>query len=156
MALTMSLTPSPADIRELDTHLRPEDRRELDVLRPGAPVIDIVQSGVMRSEWSMVVRHGRTLLAIAGVVPAPEDHGAIPWMLCAREVEEHPLAAVRFGRMFIDLWLLKYKKLFNCVHTENASALRYIRALGFNVRDEPLELPSGAFVFYFELQQGDS
>jgi hypothetical protein len=76
--------------------------------------------------------------------PDSPDVG-VPWMLCARYVDEiPPVAVARISRAVIGQMFKDTPILFNLVHNKNRRAVQFLSWLGFTVHDQPAG-PGGEF-----------
>lgn len=133
-------------------HLRDQDAAEL--LAGGKPdFLAALQQSVKVSRWSRValvdgVPAAAFGCAEYGILLAPDG---VPWLLGTDAVARHARVLQRQGRRYIQAMLQQYPRLFNAVHAENTVAVRWLKRLGFQLRDAVPVPPHGALFHPFEM-----
>lgn len=125
-----------ADLADLGARMTDGDRAELEAAGLGIDCLDGVPAQALRWRGELV--------CLFGVVPQTDGAG-IPWMLCTRTLGAVPrrqMAAI--SRDVVDGWRGRFVRLTNFVHRRHASALRFVRWLGFVVDETPAG-PGGEF-----------
>lgn len=116
-----------ADVRETVAALGIPVMRALQYMVDHVPII--------RSVYYLPVEFvDRVPLAVYGLVrmsPAT----ACPFMLGCNALEEHPIALQRYACNVLTRWKGEYVHLFNYVHAENETAIRWLESLGFQMQD---------------------
>jgi hypothetical protein len=128
-----------ADIADLGARMAEADRAELAAAGLGFECLEGVQAQALR--W-----HGR-LVCLFGAVLQPSGD-AVPWMLCTDTLAEVPRRQMALvSRKVVNRWRRRHARLVNYVHRHNATALRFLRWLGF-VIDETPSGPGGEFFIF--------
>jgi hypothetical protein len=133
---TKRLTVEPATeahAAQLAEHIRAEDAAEMMASHGLEPLAGVLMA-LKSSSVARTILDGERVVAMLGVAPVPSAEGvASIWLLAARLVRRVPLAFMRAAagelRQFAESW----RVLFNMVLAENRSALKWVRAMGFEV-----------------------
>jgi hypothetical protein len=145
--------PRRADIAQLAATLRPADRAELEASHPGDP-LDAIRHALAVSphRWAMEVDGQLALLG--GVAPVSLVGGiGSPWLLGSTVLERKGGVLTRVCLGYRDLALGLYPHLVNYVDARNATSIRWLRRLGFEVADTPTPYgPKGLPFYRFELR----
>lgn len=124
----------PGDAAELFANLRPADLAECRAYGH-ADMAANLEDSVRRSVLCWTGRVDGRLAAILGVTPIALLGGVgSPWMLGTPVLEQHWRVLVRVTPEYIDRMLQVFPHLFNFVHAENRTSVRWLRRLGFTVR----------------------
>lgn len=146
-------------VREGDIEALLADMRLSDLLELYASTDATPEEAVVQSVRSSVVLHavafdGRlaALLGV-GVVGMAPLIGA-PWMLGTRWLDENPRALIAATRVYSPQLLGQFKHLLNFVDARNTASIRWLRAIGFKIREAqpygPRGLPFHRFDIGFE------
>lgn len=122
------------DIGELAVTLRDEDRVEIMAMAdPGARPRQILQEAVDESLrcWALEL-HGE-LAALLGLVPSQDPRVGVPWLLGSRAVGRHPRTHIRATRRYLAVMLDLRPCLFNYVHADYRTSVRWLSWMGFTL-----------------------
>jgi hypothetical protein len=119
--------------------LRAADAFEVRAMSGSAPLAALRRGLILSSEaWSGTV-DGRPI-CLFGVAPRSLlSDVAAPWLLGTDEVALHAPAFLRRNRAVLARWRRQYRRLENLVWSENATAIRWLDWLGFELAD-PVEI----------------
>lgn len=122
-----------AHAAQLAAHIRPEDAAEMMASHGLEPIAGL-QMAVRSTPEPKAVMDGERVVALFGVLPVDSaERTASAWILTGRLAKRFPVAFMRTMteelRKLAEVWAV----LFNMVSAQNASALRWVRALGFEV-----------------------
>jgi hypothetical protein len=145
--------PLSADIDELTANMRPADVVECQA----AGVVDLrecIADGVQNSDlcWTGLV-DGK-VAAIFGARPLGSllNPVAAVWLLGTPVLTANRRAFARHAPRYIRQMLQAYPHLVNCVHAENAPAVRFLRHHGFTLGAAVPYGPHGALFHPFEMR----
>lgn len=140
--------PTQCDIKFVATNMRAEDRVEVLATSNRSPLEALVRS-VNISETSVTVLHGETPLAILGVyVPNLLGDTAAPWLLASDFALEHRREFLRLSRPYVRSILQRYSYLYNYVHVDNSLSIRWLKWIGFQIAEEPIQYGVNKALFY--------
>jgi len=132
------------DVAEVLLNLAREDRAELDATGC-RDFADMFMNGLRSAQISGCVDSGGRAVSLFGCCPDTRIDGAgIPWMICTPEFRAHPREAMLLSKQVIDRMRAAFPYLHNLVHAEHATAIRWLRWLGFHVEPDQVG-PNGAF-----------
>lgn len=76
------------------------------------------------------------------------QHG-VPWLLCTDELmDDHWRSLARDSQYWVNVLLEDYLTLSNCVHTRNKAHLNWLRWIGFEISDKPINFGVKGELFY--------
>jgi hypothetical protein len=141
------------DCIQLFPKLREQDRNEL-FLSSGINTAEILIKSVELSEesWLASDANGDTL-GLFGVV-RHGDMGAV-WLVTTPDAASQTAALVQQGREWICSLLSRYARVFNCVHSENVTAIAWLSSLGFTIGEVIPEFGVAKVPFTFFYQDGN-
>lgn len=122
------------DELQLLEDIRPLDREEAEALL-GRPLTaaDIRRSATRADIMNTVLVDGE-VLGIGGAFTASVLDGAgVPWFLATTSVENHFGLLVKLGREHIPTLRQRYRRLENFVMASNTRAVRWLKAMGFEI-----------------------
>lgn len=137
-----------ADLYALAETLREADRLEVERGTHDSALDALIHG--RESGPCFAARYDGKLLCVFGLsYIEPEVAG--PWLLATDELQRHSVTLMRAARLFVKVWSSTYF-LVNQVDSENAHAIRFLRALGFQFCDEPASGKDGHpfLVFFME------
>ncbi len=115
--------------------IRDADRKEMLAL--GTTVEDALAEGLAHSDLAMTGLLDGVPVCMFGVAPSDILLGrGIPWMLSANAIEQAQLQFLRACRPVVARMRERYPHLRNIVHSENATAIRWLKWLGFRFVSE--------------------
>lgn len=141
---------TPDIIAELVPRLREVDRLELDCMSDGDHV-EVLIGMARRSRRSTAAYMNGDLVGIMAVSAASivSDTGC-PWALVTNAIER-PAVRREFlaqGRVALD-WLGEdFRRLWNIVSAENATAIRWLKWMGFTFTGREIELRGHRFLHF--------
>lgn len=129
------------DAAALAANLRPADLAECLAYGRG-DVSAGIESSVARSPlcWTAFIDGELAAILGCGLVSMMGGVGS-PWMLGTPVLDKHARVLVRATPEYIAKMLNAFPHLVNFVHTENKTSMRWLRRLGFTLRDA---VPYGA------------
>ena len=139
--------PNERDIIDLAEYMRQADIDELEAVCDLSP-LDAVRASVRLSDPNFLFAahaDGR-LLCIGGV----SVEGA-PWLLATDLMFRYSKRLTRDARRGVRMMLEKYPILSNVVDARHARAIRWLEAIGFEMK-EMLEIKPGFAVLRFEIR----
>lgn len=144
--------PVPSDLDFLAANMREIDRRECR-LAGGHEPLEALTEGVAHSLWSLAAFVDDRPVCIFGVASEGllGEEGA-PWMLSVDGIERHAKAVLVFAKRFILEMGETFERLANVVHSDNRSAIRFLRWCGFSF-GEPIEIGGETFLPFEMIQR---
>jgi hypothetical protein len=142
------------DIDQLVADMRDQDVAELRAAGHGDLHTLLVDSVAM-SRWSYGMRIDTKLacvigLAVGGTVLTPVG---VPWMIGTHIVPTHHRILTRLARrIYIPRMLEEAPYLMNTVHARNFLAIRWLKHMGFHLREPHQVQPSGEMFHLFEMR----
>lgn len=95
-------------------------------------VAEVLERGLVYSTAAWTVLYDDDPVAMAGVAPRSIlGSVGIPWLVATDAVEQAPVPFLRASRGYVPRMLGLYHHLVNYVDNRNATAIRYLRWLGF-------------------------
>lgn len=134
MGADLRLVPATeAHARELAPRLREEDAAEILASGGFTPLEALLDALAISTEAYAVSMRGELALMF-GIVPGSFLSGEVyPWALTSAVVERFPRAFLRGSREVVGCWLERYPLLVQEVDARYRAALRWARAIGFDV-----------------------
>lgn len=140
---------APGDAALLAAGLRAADRAELDAW--GWPDhCNAIEVSVSSSEWSHTAWHNGRLICIVGL-GRRDDSTGVPWMLATDQIHRHQRALARASREYTAAMLMRYPRLLNMVHADNATSIAWLTRLGFELYPPQPHPKTGALFHHFEM-----
>ena len=142
------------DAVEIATHLREQDRRELEASYGPNITEALVESVIGSSEAFVWTLDGKPI-CIAGVskaeFPGPNSGAGVPWMLGAPEMVKYSRMLIKDARIYIEEKLKEFPCLFNFVHAENSVSIGWLKHLGFTLgeRIEEYGIGKEPFILFY-------
>lgn len=120
--------------RAVAESLKHWDVVETDISHPNWPKFSVIAESVARSDMAYSVLSDEGMpFAVGGV----GGDGCI-WMLSTDYIKTSPRQVVKLSREFIqDCIYFGYKRLYNRVHKDNKTTLKWLKALGFKTKGKP-------------------
>lgn len=145
---------TPATIERLVPALRAIDRIELSCMSKGDPR-EALATMTARARRATAAYMGGDLVGIMGVSAASvvSDTGC-PWALVTSAIERPAVRREFLARSHVALdWLGEdFRRLWNIVSAENATAIRWLRWMGFTFTGREIELQGHRFL-HFEMRK---
>lgn len=113
--------------------MRQSDVEEVMASGGFTPLRALEESLKISSEAHTMFLHGK-LAMIFGVAGAPGRPGVI-WALGSDVISEHPKAFMRASKAWIEQLKRRHPVLVNAVHSRNKPSLRWVKRLGFTVKE---------------------
>ena len=124
----------------INADLEGSDARELESAT-GEETLDVLMhSRDVSHECFVALVDGEPVAVIGCAMGDP--HGGRwghPWAVFSRKAREYPRAVLTTGRQFVDRWSALYPMLSNFVDERNARAIRWLKAIGFTMRETTAE-----------------
>ncbi|WP_444957602.1 hypothetical protein [Microbulbifer sp. ZKSA002] len=114
------------DVEEVAADVHPQYRVELEVF--GSRFAGMLTRCVESSGEAFSIWDGGRLIGLSGFRHG--QHGVLPWMVPTSERPSNIRAFMQESREKLADY--SSELLYNYIHEENTSALRYVRALGFS------------------------
>ncbi|HEX6215292.1 MAG TPA: hypothetical protein VFZ38_10760 [Vicinamibacterales bacterium] len=145
------LVARPEDIDAIVADARQADIDEV-MAASGRGLADVMAEGLERSRVAWTGFAKQVPICMFGVAPAAELDGVgVPWMIGTNAVEAHASVFLRRSRDVLDQMRELFPVLINYVGAENATAVRWLRWMGFNLHPaEPYGL-NGEMFHRFDL-----
>jgi hypothetical protein len=143
--------PTPADVEFIINNIRDEDAAEVAAF-DGDSVRDILEMTPDLEKNAWVWERGGQVHAIFGVNPVKEHDGVgVIWMLATKSFDDHFMAFAAACKVVVDVMIEGYKYTYNYVSVENKKSIKWLKWLGFDVRNsEPIGI-NGAQFHRFEM-----
>lgn len=111
--------------------LRESDRLEAEAFA-GVPANDGVVLACQASEFTWVVKEGRTIIAVFGLWTQHTQWG-MPWFVATDRVYAHRVRWLKLSKGWVDHMLQKRKYLMNYVSSHHIEAMKWLEWLGFTI-----------------------
>ncbi|MDD4951001.1 MAG: hypothetical protein PHV85_00500 [Desulfovibrionaceae bacterium] len=151
-------SPGWKDVLDVAFRLCPADQAEAEALGYADPRVACAVSA-LRSEILWSARLDGRACALWGVGPGPDPDVGAPWLLAAAEFFEAGLRIARASRRFIVVMNERFSILENFVSVDNATAIRWIEWMGFDLSGPVPHGPRGRWFYKFRrghvLRTGD-
>ncbi|OZI23751.1 hypothetical protein CAL26_09990 [Bordetella genomosp. 9] len=136
------------DAEALLADIRPADLIELQASCRG-DLLEAIKESIASAPHRWCVTVDGDLAALIGVTRAPRDpEVGIPWMSGTSAFYRAPRALTRLGRHYSAFGLSIYHTLVNYVDVRNTVSIRWLKAMGYTVADEPLPVGVNGELFY--------
>lgn len=151
----MNLAPFTHDaLRQVMANLSAADRAEIEAARLDDPVRDFLQGADKSVRTGTVLADG-VPVAVFGCVPwGDAERTGVPWMVCTEQFRAQPRRAMELSHQVIAGMREDFAVLTNYVHCHHDIAIRWLKRLGFSVREYHHCGPGGQF-YVFEWRRGD-
>lgn len=143
--------PTPEDVEFIIQNIRDEDAAEVAAF-DGDSIRDVLMStpDIEKNAW-VWEREGQ-VHAIFGVNPIKEKEGVgVIWMLAAKTFDDHFMAFASACSVVVAHMLKGYEYVFNYVYEENKKSIKWLKWLGFDIRDAEGIGINGARFHRFEI-----
>lgn len=132
-----------ADVADLAPNLAKADLLELAASSDKDPA-DLVRESFRLPGVSWAGFIDKDLVALFGVgAPTVLSEVGIPWLLGTETLRKRPVTFLRYSRPFFDQMKLRYPKMENWVYEQNIQAVRWLKWLGFDLRETVPRGPRG-------------
>lgn len=126
-------------------NLSKADRVELEALGMSEPRAVFVAAAQGAPVSGAIYSNGKPI-AIYGANPHHDDpKTGIAWMVTTEEFGRSGAAGAVTTRRILTQMQAKFARLTNCVHAEHRRAIRWLKWLGFTVKQDAPIGPDGAF-----------
>lgn len=137
----------------LAPRLRAMDLRELLAVTKGEPEV-LLARDIACSDLAWAAMVDGECHALFGVCPfQPQPGVGVPWFLGTDEVIRFRREWLQAAPLFIKAMHRLYPTLTNAVHQDNASSIRWLKRLGFQVLNESLFIGDEPFLIFTRIQQ---
>jgi hypothetical protein len=137
----------PGDVDYLLEHMREADRLEV-TSAAGADLREVLETSIAWSPFCWAAELEGRLISIWGFVPESMlGDTAIPWMLGTDDISRIPGALTRIAKGHIAQVRETYPLLVNHVDVRNTASWRWLKRLGFTLR-EPAPFGLEGLPFY--------
>lgn len=137
---------SQADIEALVPRLRKTDVAECEALFGEGSTLVTTLHGLNPKGVAFVAVHEGETIAVFGVCPGDEDGVGTPWLVGTEALDRLARELIVEARSVLAIWQRFYPILRNVVDTRNSKSIRWLKRLGFTVRDpKPLGMAGGLF-----------
>ncbi|WP_151748948.1 phage protein Gp13 family protein [Acinetobacter oleivorans] len=143
--------PTERDIRILVENLRPADQEELKAYF--SDNYDwIVKTCVKgsRDAWSVVVNGKLLFICGVGLTSLIGNIGC-PWLLGTTHIKKYPIEFVKQSRSILREMLANYDALKNHVYIKNDAAIRFLKHLGFSIKEPVIHGANGELFHPFSI-----
>lgn len=124
-----------ADIEALVPRLRQTDIDECEALFGRGTTLDVTLHGLRPDGVAFVaVRDGMTV-AVFGLCPGEWPGYGVPWMVGTNELDKCGRELMAEARNCLKVWHRFYPTLMNVVDARNTKSIRWLKRLGFTVRN---------------------
>ncbi|PQM29401.1 hypothetical protein CVO77_00225 [Sphingopyxis lindanitolerans] len=137
----------PAHIPFLAENMRPSDVAECAAF--GRDPSDALANALTISLWALTAIVDDQPHAMMGVASRSMIEGVgIPWMLGTERVYDHGRDLVRHAPVVLAEMHATFPQLENLVSADNARALRFLRHVGFEICEAPINVSGTAFLHF--------
>lgn len=138
---------TPDDAALFAPRLRESDRREIVGLM-GEEIEQGLRRSIAESEWAVVASIGGEPVYVSGKSMFPTGAGC-PWLVGTDLIAQHRREFLRTTRLLTARMVSESPLLINLVAAENETSIRWLRWLGFDVRDDnPIVVREGGLPFF--------
>lgn len=116
--------------RELARIIRPQDLEEIRASGGFIPE-PAIRMSINRAEEAYAAYVGDDLMCVFGVGVLPQFQAV--WMMGSTNIDKHPRVFWRCSKIVLEYLRGKYPVMVNMVHGQNATALRWLKKLGFSI-----------------------
>lgn len=143
--------PTVEDLEFIIANIREEDRQEVADF-DGDTIADVLEPTPDMFEHSWVWEYKGQVHAVFGVNPIEGHEGVgVIWMLATKFINEHLSAFISSSRLAVNMVVKNYKYVYNYVSVKNKKSIRWLKWVGFDMRDaEPIGV-NGAMFNRFEM-----
>ena len=153
MTLEVSIEPTVlADLEELSANMRTIDAEECRLMHNAPPILALKHSFAASYEV-LTGRVNGDLVAVFGIakLSALNPEG-VPWLLGTDLVDKYAFTFARRNKALIDKWSKTHPIMRNYVHVDNSVSIRWLKWLGFEIK-EPINYGNTGALFHpFELR----
>lgn len=137
----------PSHIPFLAEHMRYFD--QIECLAFGHGPEDALSYALRSSLWALTAIVDDAPHAMMGVTSASMIEGiGEPWMLGTERIYDHARDLVRFGPAILAEMQATFSQLRGGVSETNDRAIRFLRFLGFECCDEPINVGGFPFLYF--------
>lgn len=138
------------DLAFIAAHLRPSDREELRAYGYETPMHALHDCLKSPGRTNVLRESEGSPVCIYGLHRTAHEFSA-PWMLGTTLILQHRKDFWAHSVRVIEEFQREGKPLYNVTHSENRTAIAWLRRLGFVIHyDRPVELRTGAIFLPFE------
>lgn len=119
----------------LNMKLREADLKEISLSLLDASVKRTLIRSIISSDEVYVMVAENNIIGIFGI-KSLDTNIAIPWMVSTDDLLKHQMRFLRGSRDVIRRWLAQWHTLFNAVHSENIVSIKWLKWLGFTVKED--------------------
>lgn len=147
--------PTSEDVEFIIANIRDEDVVEVAEFG-GDSIREILSSTPDLDKNAWVWEREGQVHAIFGVNPVEDlDKVGVIWMLATKTFDDHFMAFAAACKVVVDVMISGYDYTYNYVSVKNKKSIRWLRWLGFDVRNpEPIGM-NGAQFHRFEMWNKD-
>lgn len=137
-----------------DIEFLSENARECDVVEvkafSGYTIREVLQKTPNLLKSSQTLEIDGHLIAVFGVVPNSDLKGVgVIWMLATDKFDEYSAVFAKICKGVVKDMLKGYNYVYNYVHSENKSSIRWLKWLGFSMSEpEPLGIEGANFQLF--------
>ncbi len=139
------------DLAPIAKNMRQADVLEAKRYAGWKPYIALKRS-LRQSAWAYTVLEEDEPIAMFGIAPTQilSDMG-YPWFMGTDRVFSHRKILIRYGRYYVRKMREDCPILRNTVDPENKKAVRFIKYLGFEIKEDTIKTPKGFDFLQFEM-----
>lgn len=144
--------PTPEDVEFVIANIRDEDAAEIAAFDGGNVSDALLRETPDMDKNAFVWERQGQVHAIFGVNPVEDrDKVGVIWMLATNTFDDHFMAFAAACKVVVEEMIKDYEYVFNYVHADNIKSIKWLKWLGFDVRDaEPIGI-NGAEFHRFEM-----
>jgi hypothetical protein len=120
------------DVDYVADHLRAADVHELSLSQPDEPAA-AVKASFGYSNWTKCALVDGVPTVLYGVSPTDIPECGTPWMLATNDIYKIKQEFLAGSKSEVDEMQLHYRFLFNQVHKDNKTSIRWLMSLGFAI-----------------------
>lgn len=137
--------PDIEDIDRVLSNIRPEDRRDMELLGDGRDCAEIVLEDVQSSGLVLALYYEGYPCVLFGVIPLDTGIGG-PWLVASSRADSHAVCLARKSKILLDFIQREYPLLVTWVCAENRRSLAWHRWCGFSFEGREAKTERGVFL----------
>lgn len=142
--------PSVSLLSYLADNLEPCDVTELMAVKPSQSILETLEESVTSSFWSMGAIVDETPAAVFGITLGDESgYVGCPWALFTPKARSVPHILSGTANVFVTQWMDYFECLTNITHPDNLRAHRWLKRMGFEFLDTPVDVNGVPFLQFF-------
>lgn len=131
--MLFAINKSEKNIKKVIENLRLEDEIEM-IFEFGENWKNVVSNSAKSSEIKIIVDELNNPVGLFGIKEIDKNTAEI-CLLATDKLKDNPISFLLNARKIVKNWLRKYKKLQNYIYKHNKSGIRWLKLLGFELKE---------------------